>query len=130
MRPTLAAMNAISFLAVGAGSFLGGMARYGLSALLLSRWAGAFPVGTMAVNLLGCLAIGVVYGLFERAGVGTSWRLFAITGILGGFTTFSAFGLETVQLMRLGNLAYAGIYVVASVGLGLVATFAGLLAVR
>lgn len=117
-------------MAVGLGSFLGGMARYGLSVAIMARWTTAFPVGTLVVNAVGCLAIGVVYGLFERAGVGIQWRLFAITGVLGGFTTFSAFSLETVQLLRMGNVAHAATYVIASVVLGLVATYAGLLVVR
>ena len=82
-----------------------------------------FPFGTLAVNLLGCLLIGLATGLFERANATTEWSLFLITGVLGGFTTFSSFGLETMRLVRSDQIAFALAYVLASniLGVSLVA---------
>lgn len=86
-----------ALLVVGIGGSLGSMSRYGMS-LLWTTFGnpGGFPWATLCVNLLGCLGAGVVLGLLPPDP--TPARLFWLTGILGGFTTFSAFGLETVQL--------------------------------
>ena len=101
---------------VGSGGFLGVVARYGLT-LLVQRSIGpltAFPYGTLAVNLLGCLAIGMFAGFVEsRQLFGASCRLFVLVGILGGFTTFSTFGYETLTLLRSQQF----MHVVASVGI-------------
>jgi fluoride exporter len=78
-----------------------------------------FPWGTLGVNLLGCLLIGLAAGLFERTNAPAEWGLFFITGVLGGFTTFSSFGLETVRLLRGNQLALALAYVSASNILGI-----------
>ncbi|RAU82610.1 fluoride efflux transporter CrcB [Pontibacter arcticus] len=117
-------------LAIGAGSFIGGVLRYLVSLLITSRSITQFPVGTLTVNLLGCLLIGVVYGLAGKGTLTSEWRLFLATGVLGGFTTFSAFSLETVDLLKQGNLLYAFAYVLASIVLGLMATYLGLLATK
>ena len=88
-----------TLLCVGAGSFVGGMARYGLT-----RWVSAgnfthLPLGTMVVNVAGCLFIGLLYGWFERADVlSPEWRLFLTVGFCGGFTTFSTFVHENYIL--------------------------------
>jgi len=89
-------------LAVGSGGFLGALARYGLSGLVHRQVPLAtFPYGTLAVNLLGCLVIGVLAGLAEsRQLFGPEFRTFALIGILGGFTTFSTFGYETFAMLR------------------------------
>ncbi len=82
-------------LLVAAGGALGASARYGTS-LLAGRTLGTgFPMGTLAVNLVGCLLIGVLFSLADRALLGPSGRLFFMTGILGGLTTFSTMALET-----------------------------------
>ena len=93
------------------------MARYLLGGWVLHHTLSAkFPWSTFAVNLLGCLIIGLLSGLAERLDwFSPSMRLLLLTGLLGGFTTFSAFGLETVHLLRRGELWIAGAYVLASV---------------
>lgn len=88
---------------------------------------GAFPWGTLAVNLLGCLGIGALTGL---AGGDRGWftdnvRSLLVTGLLGGFTTFSAFGNETISLFRNGDTLTAILYVLASVLIGLAAVWTG-----
>lgn len=92
----------ISALAVGSGGFLGALARYGMSGWV-QRLApmSTFPYGTLAVNLTGCFAIGVLAGLAEsRQLFGPEARAFALIGLLGGFTTFSTFGYETWAMVR------------------------------
>ncbi len=111
-----------SILIVGAGSFLGGVSRWLLSLAIQPR-AAVFPAGTLAVNIVGCFCIGLVFGLFDRGQLSHEWRMFLATGFLGGFTTFSAFSNETFMLLRDGQIAYAFLYVGASVVLGLLATW-------
>ena len=117
-------------LLVGAGSFIGGILRYLVSIPFLHKYPHGFPWGTLIVNILGCLAIGILYGYAERWHFPKEWRLFLATGILGGFTTFSSFSNETVTLFNNGNYAYATVYVIASVVIGLGATFLGLYLMR
>ncbi len=121
-----------ALLWVGAGGFVGAILRY-----LLGGWvqrltpAAGFPAGTLAVNVLGCLAIGIIAGLVElRHGLGTGVRLFLLVGLLGGFTTFSSFAWETLDLARLGALAPALANVGLQVVLGLAAAWAGLALTR
>ena len=109
-------------LAIGAGSFLGGTCRYLLSLAIQAKAASAFPWHTLAVNVVGCFLIGIVFGVFEKGHISHEWKLFLATGLLGGFTTFSAFSIETLALFRDGNILYATLYIFASVTLGLVAT--------
>ena len=113
-------------LLVGLGGFLGSIARYGLAGLV-HRYAGAsFPWGTLAVNVLGCFAIGAVLHLvLDRAALGPDARLFLAVGVLGGFTTFSAFGWETLELLRNGQLGPALLNVAGNVVLGLGAVWLG-----
>lgn len=86
-----------------------------------------FPYSTFAVNILGCLVIGILAGLAERYELfGPGTRLFLFTGLLGGFTTFSAFGLDAMFLLRRGELLVAALYAVASVVLGIAAVWLGL----
>jgi CrcB protein len=121
----------LKWLIVGAGSFLGGIARYALSGLV-HRWAGAgFPWGTLAVNVGGCFLIGGVLHLVEdRALLGPDARLFVAVGLLGGFTTFSAFGWETFELLRGGQLGLALLNVGGNVAAGLTAVWLGRAALR
>ena len=121
----------VKLLLVGAGSFLGGIARYALSGLV-QRWAGAgFPWGTLAVNVTGCFAIGAVLRLVEdRAMLGPDARVFLVVGILGGFTTFSAFGWETFELLRANQPGLALINAAGSVTAGLAAVWLGRAALR
>ncbi len=102
--------------AVMAGGALGAGARYLFSAQV-TRWLGsAFPWGTLAVNILGCAVMGLLIGLFARVwNVGEIGRALLTTGVLGGFTTFSAFALETTLLAERNQFWLAGAYVLASV---------------
>ena len=110
-------------LLVGLGGCVGAIARYKLGGWVLHHavdWR--FPLGTFTVNVLGCFVAGILSGLIERHHVlSPDTRLFLFTGLLGGFTTFSAFGVETVFLLRRGETWIAFCYVVLSiiVGLGL-----------
>jgi CrcB protein len=114
------------WLIVGVGSFLGGIARYGLSGLVHRYTGPFFPYGTLAVNVVGCFFIGVVLHLVEdRSALGPDARLFVAVGLLGGFTTFSAFGYETVELLRSNELRLALLNVTANVVLGLLAVWLG-----
>lgn len=117
-----------NILMVGLGGFIGSVARYTLGGWLLHLGAqGRFPLGTFAVNVAGCLIAGVLAGLVERYGLfSADARLFLFTGLLGGFTTFSAFGLETAFLLRRGEAWTAAGYVGASVLLGLAACWLGI----
>src|SRR5690349_3927992 len=109
----------MEILVVGLGGSLGAMARYGLSRLVHRQLSESFPYGTLVVNLVGCLAIGaVLYLVEERAVLGSQARLFAAVGVIGGFTTFSAFGYDALQLLREGPVGAACLYVGRSAGLG------------
>lgn len=113
-----------NILLVGAGSFVGGALRYAVSLLLKS--SGGFPWATFAVNLLGCMAIGLLWGLFNRySNVSQQLVLFLSVGFCGGFTTFSTFSKESLQLMQSGNWMCLILYVVGSIVLGLLLVAAG-----
>lgn len=112
----------IAFLLVGLGGALGSMVRYGFGLTLPSV---GFPYATLAVNVIGCFCIGLALGNAERAAAMSSeLRLLLVVGFLGGFTTFSAFGYETLALLRAGG-GLALMNVAASVLLGLGAVAAG-----
>ncbi len=114
-------------LAIGAGGAIGAVARY-LMASGIGRWIGvSFPYGTLAVNVLGCFLMGVlVEYLALRFTVSPAVQAFVTTGLLGGFTTFSAFSLETVLLFERQAYDMALLYVLASVALSIGALVAGL----
>lgn len=116
------------YLLVGLGGMLGSMSRYFTSSLFAHALPAAkFPWGTFTVNLVGCLLIGVFAGFSERAfQYNSELRLLAITGFLGGFTTFSAFGIESLHLFRAGDLMLAALYVAGSVALGIVCAHMGM----
>lgn len=116
-----------SILLVGLGGFLGSVARYKLGGLVLHMTAQQrFPFSTFAINVAGCLAIGILAGCAERYDMfGAGTRLFLFTGLLGGFTTFSAFGLEAMQLVRRDEMWVAALYVGASILIGIFAVWVG-----
>jgi CrcB protein len=120
-----------SLLLVALGGALGSVARFKLSGLVLHHtidWR--FPAGTFAVNVIGCLAAGVLAGLAEKHDMlSPDTRLLLFTGLLGGFTTFSAFGLETMHLVKRGDLGMAAANVILSVVAGLLALWIGMAAV-
>lgn len=115
---------------IGVGGFIGSISRYLISHSTQNKFISDFPFGTLTVNILGCLLIGIIYALSEKSNLSFEWRLFLATGICGGFTTFSAFSIETFGLLRGGNFIYALTYVLASVLFGLLATFIGISAFR
>jgi CrcB protein len=117
---------------VGLGGAIGSVLRF-----TLAGWAqritpfGQFPVGTLTVNVLGCLAIGLLGGLADyRQALDPGQRAFLMIGVLGGFTTFSAFAFETLGLAQDGALLRAGANVVLQTVLGLTAATIGYLAAR
>ncbi len=114
-------------LLIGVGGALGSVLRYLLSGLVQSgEGASAFPTGTLAVNLLGCLAIGILTELSESRGfLSADTRALLVVGLLGGFTTFSAFANETVNAARDNAPLIAAGNVLLSIGLGLVAVWFG-----
>lgn len=113
-------------LFIGLGSLIGGISRYLISLFIYNKGFIVFPYGTLAVNIIGCFLIGIVYGVSERSGLSNEWRLFLATGVLGGFTTFSAFSYESISMLRDGQTGPALLYIGASVLLGLLATWSGM----
>ena len=121
----------MGFLIVFLGGGLGAAARHGINMSAARLVGTGFPYGTMLINIVGSLAMGLIAEYFALKGhLPQHWRLFLTTGILGGFTTFSAFSLEAALLYERGQVAGAAIYVVASVALSLAGLFAGLAIVR
>ena len=114
-------------LFVGLGSFVGGALRYILSGVFSKvgrEWA--FPIGIMVVNVLGCFLIGLLYSYFKNRVGESLLPLLLMTGVLGGFTTFSTFSFETVQLLQQNEWLKAALYVVGSVGVGVAACYLGM----
>lgn len=106
-------------LLVGAGSFIGGAARYAVS-LLVRAGAGGFPWGTFAVNILGCLLIGLLWGFTSRCtNMSSGLMLFLTAGFCGGFTTFSTFSKESLALLQSGSYSTFVLYAVGSVVFGI-----------
>jgi fluoride exporter len=113
------------------GGGLGAAARHGVNLLAVQAGGGRFPWGTFAINVLGSLLIGVLVEWFAlRVQLGPPLRLFLITGVLGGFTTFSAFSLEVGLLMQRGQMLLAAGYALASVVGAVGALFIGMHLVR
>jgi fluoride exporter len=108
-----------SIIAVGLGAALGGLLRWGLVEWLNPR--STLPLGTLASNLIGGFLVGVAVAALDRADVSPAWRLFIITGFLGGLTTFSTFSAESVGLLMRGSygwaMAHAGTHLLGSLAL-------------
>ena len=109
-------------LLVGAGGALGAMGRYGLSLL---PWRGDFPLLTLCTNLLGAVLIGFIVGLADQGQLSPGGTLFWKTGVCGGFTTFSAFSLESLTLLQKGKWLLGGSYMALSLGLCLAGVLLG-----
>lgn len=110
---------------VAAGSALGGVLRFLMVPWAQRFFATGFPGGTLTVNILGSLVIGLVLRLAGQEMISPETRVFLTVGVCGGFTTFSAFSAESMELMQSGQWGRAGAYILASVTLCLLATFAG-----
>jgi CrcB protein len=122
----------MNWLYVAIGGAIGSVLRYKTSGILVRNYTNMkFPIGTFAVNIIGCFVIGVIAGLIIKKDMFSSeMRLFIITGVIGGYTTFSAFGLDTFYLLRSGESLLAISYVLGSVLLGFLALYLGFLVVR
>ncbi len=121
----------IQTIAIAAGGAAGALLRFWMSNGV-NAWLGrGFPYGTLAVNVLGCLLMGLLYVmLVERMSLGPLWRAGLLVGVLGGFTTFSAFSMETLVLMEQGAPFKAALYILLSVITCLAATWFGVIAGR
>jgi fluoride exporter len=120
-----------NILLVGLGGGIGSIARYLCQRWFSINYPSHFPWGTFTVNISGCLLIGIFWGLSFKTFTGNeSWKLFLMTGICGGFTTFSAFALEGIGLLKEQKTGLFFSYAVASVALGLIATYTGMKLVR
>lgn len=120
-----------AFLIVFIGAGIGGALRHGVNVLSAALVGTSFPYGTLFINVAGSLVMGLLTGWFAlKFDPGQQLRLFLTTGIIGGFTTFSAFSLETALLIERGTTWLAAAYIVLSVVLSIGALFAGLMLVR
>ena len=121
----------MGFLIVFLGGGLGAALRHGVNLAAARIIGGAFPYATLIENVTGSLVMGLLAGYFAFAGtVPQHWRLFLTTGILGGYTTFSAFSLDVALLYERGEPGIAAFYVIASVALSIGGLFAGLALMR
>jgi len=113
-------------VAVALGSAAGGMARYAIGAAVQSRAGTTFPVGTLIINITGSLLLGFLlrYAL-DSASVSVEMRAFLTTGLCGGYTTFSTFTWECMELIEDGSYGRAAVYVALSVTIGIIGIFAG-----
>ena len=119
------------FLLVLAGGGLGSVARYGVGLWTVSTWGSGFPLATVLVNVLGSFAIGFIAAAADESGaVGAQMRLFLVAGVLGGFTTFSAFSLEAFRLIEAGAYYRGAAYIGANLFIGFGAAIAGVVLAR
>jgi CrcB protein len=121
----------MNYLLVFVGGGLGATLRHAVNVTCAKCIGSAFPYGTFIINISGSIVMGLIAGYLALKGEASQpWRLFLMTGILGGYTTFSAFSLDTAVLYERGELALAALYIVGSVGLSIAGLFAGLALVR
>jgi CrcB protein len=113
-------------LVIFLGGGIGSVCRYLAGLSITRQLPTAFPAGTFIINITGCFLIGLLYGIADRhSWLTVEWRLFLMTGICGGYTTFSTFSYEAISLVRQGNYTYFLLYVTLSVVVGLLATVGG-----
>jgi fluoride exporter len=120
-----------NILLVGLGGGAGSIARYLIQRWVTMQYPHSFPWGTFGVNIMGCFLIGIFWALsFKSFENNEQWKLLLMTGLCGGFTTFSAFTLEGIGLLREQKIGLFFSYICASVVLGLLATYAGIKLIR
>ena len=120
-----------SILLVGIGSFFGGALRYAVSLIMKNITAQIFPWATLSVNLIGCFLLGLTFALFGKySSVNSTLCLLLATGFCGGFTTFSTFANESLQMLQCGNILGFFAYVLASLVLGIALVALGYYLVR
>jgi len=120
-----------NLLLVGAGGFVGSVARYLIAVLFANQISSVFPFATLTVNVVGCFVIGILFALSDRGNIlSPEWRVLLTTGFCGGFTTFSTFSYESLRLIQDGEYLYVAAYVLASVVVGLAATYVGIILIR
>ncbi len=121
-----------AYLMVFLGAGIGGALRHGVNMAAFRLFGSGFPYGTLFVNIAGSFVMGVLIEWFAFKGAHPAqlWRLFLTTGILGGFTTFSTFSLDTAVIWERGQAVLAALYVAASIGAGLIGLLAGLFIIR
>ncbi len=111
---------------IGAGGFLGSVMRYGTNQIMTKIFETSHPIGTFFVNITGSFLIGLILGMLEKsAGVSHNWKLFLAVGFCGGFTTFSSFALENLNLLQSQQFTMSLLYVGTSLFLGLAAVYFG-----
>ncbi|HTQ63391.1 MAG TPA: fluoride efflux transporter CrcB [Puia sp.] len=120
-----------NILVVGFAGGLGSIARFICQKYIYAWNPHPFPIGTFTVNIFGCFLIGLFYGLAEKGNILTpEWRLMLTTGFCGGFTTFSSFAYENINLLKSGDFLYFGLYTVGSVVLGIAAAYCGIILLK
>lgn len=115
----------IDILAVLFGGFIGAVARYGISSYLSRNITASFPWGILSVNLIGALVMGFIFP--ENGDVSKTSEMLLITGVLGGFTTFSTFGMESIELFKKGSYLHLAIYILVTIVGGMLLFSAGYL---
>ncbi len=121
----------LDLIVVAIGGAIGSVSRYMLGNFITKNYHGNFPIGTFAINILGCFLMGIfMSSLIQREMVDTTWRLFLCVGLLGGFTTFSSFGYEAITMLSQGKTMMAGMYAGCSVVAGLVSAITGMMVAK
>jgi CrcB protein len=117
----------MNLMLVFLGAGIGGVLRFAMTGTAHRFFGSGFPVGTLMVNVLGSLLMGLVAGHFLYKGdIGSAWRLFLATGVLGGFTTFSAFSFDVITLIERGDWVLASVYILGSLLLSILGLALGL----
>jgi CrcB protein len=121
----------LNVVCIAVGGALGALLRFWTAGSVQLAFGGSFPLGTLVVNVSGSLVMGLLYVLlFERLDVGAEWRAALLIGLLGAYTTFSTFSIETLNLLEAGEVLKAGLNVILSVSVCLLACWAGMVAGR
>lgn len=115
-----------AILIIGSGSFIGGVSRFLTAKYVHNNFLSNFPYGTLLVNIIGCFLVGLIFGMAERGHLThPEWRLFLVVGFCGGFTTFSAFSEENLNMLSGGNMLHFSMNVGLNVFAGIMAVFLG-----